>query len=73
MIFFTFQYFDQFTYSVSPLRAACTVLAGENRRLAPHAARRFERTQAQLAGRRAWTWLRCNSLEWNNHSPGLSA
>jgi len=31
--------------------ADCTVLAGENRRLAPHAARRFERTQATLAGR----------------------
>jgi len=31
--------------------ADCTVLAGKNRRLAPPAARRFERTQAQLAGR----------------------
>jgi len=51
MIVLTFQHFDQFTYSVSTLRGRLHGSGGENRRLAPHAARRFERTQAQLAGR----------------------
>ncbi len=64
MILWTFQHFDRFTYWVSPLAGRLHGSGGgENRRLAPHAARRFAR---QLAGRGPGHG--CVATRWNSRA-----
>jgi len=71
MILLAFQQFRSFTHWVGALRGRLhgsgfwRVRTGGSRRM------RRAGSNARKHSLRAGTWLRCNSLEWNNHSASL--
>jgi len=73
MILLIFQQFDSFTCWVRGESATGQIARFWGVRTGRLRRMRRAGSNARKHSLRAGTWLRCNWLEWDNHSPGLAA